>query len=178
MLSGSSTSAPVGAGVAALMIGEDPDLSPDDVKVRMMDTARELPDADRYEQGAGLIDAAGALESDAQADGYALSDDVGDGTTVLTDADYAAWDKVAWAKYGWTKFRWTKFRWTGVSWNKFRWTGVSWNKFRWTKFRWTDVAWTKFRWTKFRWTDYQAAKFRWTEYEWAKFRWTVLIEGQ
>ena len=178
MLSGSSTSAPVGAGVAALMIGEDPDLSPDDVKVRMMGTAKALPDTDRYEQGAGLIDAAGALESDAQADGYALSEDVGDGTTVLTDADYAAWDKVAWAKYGWTKFRWTKFRWTGVSWNKFRWTGVSWNKFRWTKFRWTNVAWTKFRWTKFRWTDYQATKFRWTEYEWAKFRWTVLIEGQ
>jgi subtilisin family serine protease len=178
MLSGSSTSAPVGAGVAALMLGEDPSLSPDDVKVRMMGTAKALPDAKPYQQGAGLIDAAGALESDAQAHGYALSEDVGDGTTVLTDADYAAWDKVAWAKYGWTKFRWTKFRWTGASWTKFRWTGVSWNKFRWTKFRWTDVAWTKFRWTKFRWTDYQATKFRWTEYEWAKFRWTVLIEGQ
>ena len=178
MLSGSSTSAPVGAGVAALMIGEDPDLSPDDVKLRMMSTADLLPGATRFEQGAGLIDAAGALKSNAQAHGYALSKDVGDGTTVLTDDDYAAWDKVAWAKYGWTKFRWSKFRWTGVSWNKFRWTGVSWNKFRWTKFRWTDVAWTKFRWTKFRWTDYQAQKFRWTEYEWAKFRWTVLIEGQ
>ena len=88
------------------------------------------------------------------ANGYALSEDVGDGTTILTEDDYAAWDQVAWTKYGWTKFRWTKFRWT---------------KFRWTKFRWTGrrvddevpvdqvqvdrtSAWTKFRWTKFRWT--------------------------
>ena len=167
-LSGSSTSAPVGAGVAALMIGEDPGLSPDDVKLRMMDTADPLPGATRFEQGAGLIDAAGALASDAQADGYALSEDVGDGTTILTEDDYAGWDKVAWTKYGWTKFRWTKFRWTKFRWTKFRWTGVSWNKFRWTKFRWTNLAWTKFRWTK----------FRWTEYQWAKFRWTVLAEGQ
>ena len=168
MLSGSSTSAPVGAGVAALMIGEDPSLSPDDVKVRMMDTADPLPGATRFQQGAGLIDAAAALASDAQANGYALSEDVGDGTTILTKDDYASWDKVAWTKYGWTKFRWTKFRWTKFRWTKFRWTGVSWNKFRWTKFRWTDVAWTKFRWTK----------FRWTEYQWTKFRWTVLAEGQ
>ena len=183
MLSGTSTSAPVGSGVAALMIGADPSLSPDDVKVRMMETADPLRGATRLQQGAGLLDAAGALASDARSQGYALSEDVGDGTTILTEDDYAAWEQIAWTKYGWTKFRWTKFRWT-----KFRWTGVSWTKFRWTKFRWTDVAWTKFRWTKFRWTnvawtkfrwtDYEAAKFRWTDYEWAKFRWTILIEGQ
>jgi serine protease AprX len=163
MLSGTSTSAPVGAGVAALMIGKDPSLTPDDVKVRMMGTADQLPGATRFQQGAGLIDAAGALASQARSNGYALSEDVGDGTTILTQDDYAAWDQIAWTKYGWTKFRWTKFRWTKFRWTKFRWT-----KFRWTKFRWTDVAWTKFRWTKFRWTDYQ----------WAKFRWTILIEGQ
>ena len=168
MLSGTSTSAPVGAGVAALMIGADPSLSPDDVKVRMMETADPLRGATRFQQGAGLLDAAGALASDARSHGYALSEDLGDGTTILTDGDYAAWEQIAWTKYGWTKFRWTKFRWTKFRWTKFRWTGVSWTKFRWTKFRWTNMAWTKFRWTK----------FRWTEYQWAKFRWTVLAEGQ
>jgi serine protease AprX len=168
MLSGTSTAAPVGAGVAALLIGADPSLSPDDVKVRMMGTADPLPGATRLQQGAGLIDAAGALASNGRSNGYALSEDLGDGTTILTEDDYAAWDKVAWTKYGWTKFRWTKFRWTKFRWTKFRWTGVEWQKFRWTKFRWTNTAWTKFRWTKFRWTDY----------EWAKFRWTILIEGQ
>ena len=168
MLSGTSTSAPVGAGVAALMIGRDPSLSPDDVKVRMIGTADPLPGATRFQQGAGLLDAAGALASDAQSRGYALSEDVGDGTTILTEDDYAAWDKIAWTKYGWTKFRWTKFRWTKFRWTKFRWTGVEWQKFRWTKFRWTETAWTKFRWTK----------FRWTNYDWAKFRWTILTEGQ
>jgi serine protease AprX len=173
MLSGTSTAAPVVAGVAALMIGRDPSLNPDDVKVRMMGTADPLRGVSRFRQGAGIIDAAAALESHRQARGYALSEDVGDGTTILTEDDYAEWDQAVWSKYGWTKFRWTKFRWT-----KFRWT-----KFRWTKFRWTETAWTKFRWTKFRWTEtawtkFRWTKFRWTDYEWAKFRWTVLTEGQ
>ena len=168
MLSGTSTSAPVTSGAVALLLDADPRLSPDDVKVRLMRTADPLPGASVYQEGAGLIDVDGALADRSRAKGYALSADLGDGTTILSDDVYAAWDKQAWMKYGWTKFRWTKFRWT-----KFRWTGVSWTKFRWTKFRWTDVAWTKFRWT-----DYQAAKFRWTEYDWTKFRWTILLEGQ
>jgi serine protease AprX len=163
MLSGTSTSAPVDAGVAALMIGKDPTLTPDDVKVRMMGTADPVAGVDRFQQGAGLLDAAGALASTQHANGYALSEDVGDGTTILTQDDYANWDQVAWSKYGWTKCRWTKFRWT---------------KFRWTKFRWTKFRWTKFRWTKFRWTNLAWTKFRWTDYNWAKFRWTILIQGQ
>ena len=59
----------------------------------------------------------GALASDARANGYALSEGVGDGTTILTDKDYAAWDQAVWTKYGWTKFRWTEYQWA-----KFRWT--------------------------------------------------------
>jgi serine protease AprX len=193
MLSGTSTSAPVCAGVAALMIGEDDTLSPDDVKVRMMTTADPLDGVSRFKQGAGRLDAAAALASTLRSPGSALSEDVGDGTTILSDEDYAAWEQATWAKYGWTRYRWNK-----PHWNKFRWTrsyGVKsrwgsvlankfrWTKFRWTKFRWTSVAWskfrwTKFRWTKFRWTEYEWAKFRWTEYEWAKFRWTILLEGQ
>jgi serine protease AprX len=168
MLSGTSTSAPVGAGVAALMIGKDPRLSPDDVKVRMMSTADPLPGATRFQQGAGLIDAAGALASHERSHGYALSEDVGDGTTILTQDDYAAWDQVAWTKYGWTKYRWTKYRWTKYRWTKYRWTGVEWTKYRWTKYRWTNVEWTKYRWTKYRWTNFEAAKYRWT----------ILVEGQ
>jgi serine protease AprX len=179
MLSGTSTSAPVGAGVAALMIGEDPSLSPDDVKVRMMDTADPLPGATSFQQGAGALDAAGALSSDARSNGYALSEDVGDGTTILTEDDYAAWDQVAWMKYGWTKFQWTKFQWTKFHWTKFQWTKAQ--KFQWTKFQWTKFQWTKFQWTKFQWTKFQWTKFQWTKaqkFQWTKFLWTILAQGQ
>ncbi len=178
-LSGTSTSSPVVAGAVALMLSANPSLTPDDVKLRLMETADPVAGATRYQQGAGLIDVDEALADRHHAKGYALSEDVGDGTTVLTRDDYAAWDQIAWTKYGWTKFRWTKFRWTGINWTKFRWTGINWTKFRWTDYHSTKFRWTSIGWTKFRWTDYQSTKFRWTaDYDWTKFRWTVLIEGQ
>ncbi len=160
MLSGTSTSAPVVAGVAALLIEKDPSLSPGDVKHRLMESADPISGASPYQQGAGVVDVAKALKDTGKAFGYGLSSDLGSGLTILTQDTYARWETRVWSQYGWTKFKWTKFKWT---------------KFKWTKFKWTDVAWTKFKWTKFKWTQaqYDAMKFKWT-----KFKWTVLIEGQ
>ena len=147
-LSGTSTAAPVVAGAAALLIEQDSTLTPDDVKLRLMSSADPVPNASSHQQGAGVLDVDGALLETVRAEAPALSADLGDGTTILTEDTYLEWDKFAWTKFAWTKFAWTKFAWT---------------KFAWTKFAWTKFAWTKFAWTKFAWT---------------KFAWTVLIEGQ
>ena len=158
MLSGTSTSAPVVAGAAALMIGEDPRLTPDDVKVRLMGTADHVVGASAHQQGAGTLDVDGALAATTRAEGWALSAFLGDGKKFFKNGDYNKWEQRAWQKYGWTKYKWTKYKWT---------------KYKWTKYKWTDIAWTKYKWTKYKWT-----KYKWTEYEWAKYKWTTLIEGQ
>jgi len=152
-LSGTSTSAPVVAGAAALMIGADPSLTPDDVKVRLMGTADHVAGANVHQQGAGTLDVDEALAVTTRADGWALSAFLGDGKRFFRNGDYNKWEKRAWQKYGWTKYKWTKYKWT---------------KYKWTKYKWTSVAWTKYKWTK----------YKWTEYEWAKYKWTTLIEGQ
>jgi serine protease AprX len=182
-LSGTSTSAPVVAGIVALMLDEDPSLTPDDIKLRLMETANPLPETSDLQQGAGAVDAAAALASSLQANGPTLSKDLGDGTTILPEDRYAdwqvyKWSKFKWTKFKWTKFKWTKFKWTEVGWQKFKWTKfkwtwVDWQKFKWTKFKWTGTEWTKFKWT---WVDWQ--KFKWTSVDWLKFKWTTLIEGQ
>jgi serine protease AprX len=153
-LSGTSTSAPVVAGAAALMIGADPRLTPDDVKVRLMGTADHVAGASALQQGAGTLDVDEALAATTSANGgWALSAFLGDGKKFFKNGDYNKWEKRAWEKYGWTKYKWTKYKWT---------------KYKWTKYKWTDIAWTKYKWTK----------YKWTEYEWAKYKWTTLIEGQ
>lgn len=152
-LSGTSASAPLVAGAAALMIGVDPSLSPGDVKVRLMGTADPVAKAGTGQQGAGTLDVDGALAATTRANGWALSAFLGDGKKAFKDNDYKKWEKKVWGKYGWTKFRWAKFRWA---------------KFNAEKFRWAEVSWTKFRW----------AKFRWAEYDWTKFRWAILLQGQ
>ncbi len=68
-MSGTSQSAAVVSGVVALMLQADPSLSPDDVKCRLMTSARGARNADgspRYsvlQQGAGLVDAHAAVYS-------------------------------------------------------------------------------------------------------------------
>ena len=186
-LSGTSTSAPVTAGAVALLLGADPTLTPDDVKVRLMNTADPLPGATRYQQGAGAIDVAAALDDVSHADGPALSADLGDGMTVLDPDVYSAWDQRVWSKYGWTKFKWSKFKWSAVGsskfkWSKFKWSDVGWSKFKWSdvassKFKWSDYdsskfKWSDYDWSKFKWSDYDSSKFKWSDYDWSKFKWS------
>ena len=186
-LSGTSTSAPVTAGAVALLLGADPTLTPDDVKVRLMNTADPLPGATRYQQGAGEIDVAAALDDASRADGPALSADLGDGMTVLDRDVYSAWDQRVWSKYGWTKFKWSKFKWSDVGSSKFKWSKFKWSDVGWSKFKWSDIAWSKFKWSdydsskfkwsdydwsKFKWSDYDSSKFKWSDYDWSKFKWS------
>jgi len=139
MLSGTSTSAPVVAGAAALMIGADSSLSPDDVKVRLMGTADPVADASANQQGAGTLDVDGALAATTRASGPALSAFLGDGKQFFKNGDYNKWEKSAWQKYGWTKYKWTKYKWTNVAWTKYKWTKYKWTEYEWAKYKWTTL---------------------------------------
>ena len=61
-LSGSSMATPVAAGVAALMLQANPTLSPNLIKALMMYTAQPLAGFNMLEQGAGQVNAAGAVK--------------------------------------------------------------------------------------------------------------------
>ncbi|WP_215113065.1 S8 family serine peptidase [Exiguobacterium sp. s63] len=64
-LQGTSMAAPHVAGVAALMLQENPDFSPFDVKTALMNTAEDLNgEVSVFEQGAGRIDAYEAVHTD------------------------------------------------------------------------------------------------------------------
>ncbi len=67
-MSGTSQSAAVVSGVVALMIDDDPTRTPDEVKCKLMDSAQAAVDGNDlafspFQQGAGLIDAPGAVAS-------------------------------------------------------------------------------------------------------------------
>ncbi len=71
-MSGTSQAAAVVSGVVALMLTNDPNLSPDDVKCRLMDSAHAAKNSDDslaysiFQQGAGVVNAADAIYSSAQ----------------------------------------------------------------------------------------------------------------
>lgn len=64
-LNGTSMASPFAAGVAALLLGENPDLEPTDIKTILMNSADEMnDDYSVFEIGAGRIDPYQALHSD------------------------------------------------------------------------------------------------------------------
>ncbi|PPC79830.1 MAG: peptidase S8 [Hyphomicrobium sp.] len=61
--SGTSMAAAHVSGVAALMLERDPKLSPDDIRKRLKESARKVGRTTSNEMGAGIVDAAAALEN-------------------------------------------------------------------------------------------------------------------
>ena len=70
-MSGTSQAAAVVSGVVALMISQDPSLTPDEVKCRLIDSAHTALDSEGkiaysvFQQGSGIVNARDALNSTA-----------------------------------------------------------------------------------------------------------------
>ncbi|WJG07935.1 S8 family peptidase [Aliiglaciecola sp. LCG003] len=117
LLSGSSQSTAIMSGVVALMLQKDPSLSPDDIKCRLMYTAKVAVKEDGnlaysvFQQGAGLVDAMSALHESAVGCGNAgmdIAQDLsgenhyvgparryeGDGDFYIPDAQGMGWNGV------------------------------------------------------------------------------------
>lgn len=93
-LSGTSMATPVVAGAAALMLQQNPTLSPDTVKLRLMMTADKWVNGQNVGDvctfGSGYMNVAAALNSQAMATGYAMSPyltKMDDGRIIMTITD-------------------------------------------------------------------------------------------
>ena len=124
VMSGTSASAPVVAGAAALMVQQDPSLTPGDVKLRLMDSADRWP-APAATPRAPASRVAAALADTATTAGYDLSAKLGNGSTILPPDVLLQWQKYAWSnmhgpstrgrsmpgrKYAWSKYALVEIR--------------------------------------------------------------------
>jgi serine protease AprX len=132
VMSGTSAAAPVVSGAAALLIQQDPSLTPGDVKLRLMQTAQRIATSDQYAEGAGELDVAAALSDDATTTGYDLSAKLGNGSTILPIDVQLQWQKYAWSKYAWSKYAWSKYAWSKYAWSKYAWSNYAWSKYAWS----------------------------------------------
>jgi serine protease AprX len=132
VMSGTSASAPVVSGAAALMIQQNPGLTPGQVKLRLMDSADPVAGASSYAQGAGELNVAAALTDTAQTSGYDPSAKLGTGSTVLPPDVLLQWQKYAWSKYAWSKYAWSKYAWSKYAWSKYAWSKYAWSKYAWS----------------------------------------------
>ncbi len=108
-LSGTSSSAAVVSGVVALMLEEEPGLTPDEVKFRLMQAASpgggwEAPRVDAY----GTVFSAAMGE----ANGSAVPSDLIDPATGEILYDSVLWSRVLWSRVLWSRVLWSSVLWS------------------------------------------------------------------
>lgn len=113
-LSGTSAAAPIVAGAAALLLQDEPQLTPDQVKYRLMATAnKNWPGYQSNKAGAGYVDVYAAIHG-------TTTQSANIGTTVSQLLQTGS-EPITWGSVSWNSVSWNSVSWNSVSWNSDYW---------------------------------------------------------
>jgi serine protease AprX len=116
-LSGTSMSAPMVAGAAALLLQAEPDLTPDQVKYRLINSAGWI--------GPGkYLDVFAAITTPTT---NSANTDIEASQLLWTGDEPVVWGSVAWNSVAWNSVAWNSVAWNSVAWNSVAWNSVAWN---------------------------------------------------
>ncbi len=133
-MSGTSMSAPVVSGAVALLLQDEPNLNPDQVKYRLMATANQNWGYSADLAGAGYLDIYAAVYG--TTDGYA-NQGIMPSLMLATGEDGIDFASVGWNSVGWNSVGWNSVGWN-VGWNSVGWNSVGWNSVGWNSLTWDD----------------------------------------
>ena len=168
--SGTSFSAAIASGAVALILADNPGLSPGQVKARLLGTASSGPVGNPFVDGHGALDAYAAATSGAMdfVQSAANLTPIRNGTTVSLSPvrpvdtwNAALWPETSWSQAAagprwngtsWNGSDWNGWTWTGKAWNGAAWAGSAWNGSTWTGKAWNDAAWTGSAWNGTAWS--------------------------
>ena len=155
-LTGTSMSAPIVAGVVALLLEKSPSLSPDQVKGILMHTGSEIKGHDANEAGAGVVDARAALTSHAQPASNRNkrpSDITARALLPLLADSTPAWRNPHFGGRVWANLNWTNALWDSVTWDNVLWDNVLWDNVLWDNVLWDNTLWDNTRWDNTLWDN-------------------------
>jgi serine protease AprX len=160
-LSGTSFAAPVVAGAAAMLIGQHPDWTPDQVKGALMLTATPQKLVQLGQLGVGDVNIAlarGLKLKTIPNPNAALNQFVSataDGTRVFDAAAWsdAAWSDAAWADAAWSDAAWSSAAWSSAAWSSAAWSDAACASAAWGTAAWSDAAWSDAAWSDAAWAD-------------------------
>jgi serine protease AprX len=157
-LSGTSFAAPVISGVAAELLAQHPNWTPDQVKGALMATATPEPLAAKGSLGVGEVNIASArtYRKTPPNPNAGLNQFVStalDGTRTFNPAAWQAaalanraWDTVAWSDVAWSDAAWSTVAWSDVAWADVAWASVAYGTVAWSDVAWSDAAWADVAW--------------------------------
>ena len=178
--SGTSFSSAITSGAAALVLADNPGLSPNQLKARLLGTTARGPVGNPFVDGHGALNAyaaatAGPMNYNQSA---LLLLPALPGSTVSCHPlarptrgtrscgrghpgrrgrptartwDGVAWNGTDWNGWTWTGRAWNEGDWVGAAWNSADWTGRAWNDSAWVGSAWAGSAWNGSAWNSSAW---------------------------
>ena len=123
-ISGTSTAAPMVTGAVALLLQDEPNLTPDQVKYRLTATAnKSWPGYNATTAGAGYLDINAAVN----------------GTTTQSANTGLPASQLLWT--GPTPVNWGSVQWGSVQWGSVQWGSVQWGSVQWGSVQWGSDYW-------------------------------------
>jgi serine protease AprX len=123
-MSGTSMAAPMVSAAVALLLQDEPGLTPDQVKFRLMSTANKTwPAYNANQSGAGYLDVYAAVRGTTTKSantGIYASQLLSTGSAPIT------WNSVGWNSVGWNSVGWNSVGWNSVGWNSVGWNSDYW----------------------------------------------------
>jgi serine protease AprX len=174
--SGTSFSAAVTSGTAALVLSRDGTLTPNQVKARLVRNARTAslvqPAAAR---GSGALDAFGAtMSTDPTSANAGLTPSTFNGVSGATPLPAgSSWGGSSWAGSSWAGSSWGGSSWGGSSWGGSSWGGSSWGGSSWGGSSWGGSSWAGSSWAGSSWAGSSWAGSSWAGSSWAGSSWAA-----
>lgn len=116
-MSGTSMASAVTAGAVALLLQDEPDLTPDQVKYRLDTTAIAFLNS-KYLNIYAATHGATTASANTGIQASAL---------LWTGSEPVTWSSVSWNSVSWNSVSWNSVSWNSVSWNSVSWNSVHWD---------------------------------------------------